>query len=394
VIPLSIPHISGKEWAYVKECLDTGWVSSVGKFVDRFENEMARYTGANHTVACASGTAALHIALMLVGVRSDDEVIVPTVAFIAPINAVNYVGAHPVFMDCDEYYNLDVSKLEEFFLRETELIGSETRNKRTGRRIAAIIPVHVFGNAVRMDALLPLCKARDIPVVEDAAESLGTVYNSGEFANRHAGTLGDIGCLSFNGNKIITTGGGGMLLTNDAKYAERAKYLTTQAKDDDTRFIHNNVGYNYRLTNVQAAIGVAQLEQMDHNLAVKKRNFEDYQQRLKPISGLHLAEPPPYARNNLWMYALQIDRNKYGADREGLMASLGAQGIQTRPVWYLNHLQQPFRHCQSYRIERATDLWDKTLNLPCSVGLSANDVERVVDCLGRRVPQTAADVRS
>jgi dTDP-4-amino-4,6-dideoxygalactose transaminase len=170
--------------------------------------------------------------------------------------------------------------------------------------------------------------------------------------------------------------------------------LTTQAKDDDTRFIHNNVGYNYRLTNVQAAIGVAQLEQMDHNLAVKKRNFEDYQQRLKPISGLHLAEPPPYARNNLWMYALQIDRNKYGADREGLMASLGAQGIQTRPVWYLNHLQQPFRHCQSYRIERATDLWDKTLNLPCSVGLSANDVERVVDCLGRRVPQTAADVRS
>lgn len=212
-IPLSVPTIQGNEWAYVKECLDTGWVSSAGKFVDRFEADVARLTGAKHAVACVNGTAALHIALQLAGVQPGDEVIVPTVTFIATVNAVRYAQATPVFMDCDDFYNLDAEKTCEFIRQETA----------KGRRIAALMPVHVFGNAAWLEELLPLCRERNIKVIEDAAESIGTVYTAGVMKGRHTGTVAELGCLSFNGNKIITTGGGGMILTDDGALAERAK---------------------------------------------------------------------------------------------------------------------------------------------------------------------------
>ncbi|HTS19117.1 MAG TPA: LegC family aminotransferase [Verrucomicrobiae bacterium] len=383
-IPLSVPVIRGKEWAYVKECLDTGWVSSAGKFVDRFETETCQYTGAKHAVACASGTAALHVALRIAGVTAGDEVIVPTVTFIASVNSIRYVDAQPVFMDCDAFYNLDAEKTRNFILHETAFTNGHTYNRHTNRRITALMPVHVFGNAVWLDELLPLCRERNIKVIEDAAESIGTRYTTGRFAGRHTGTIGDIGCLSFNGNKIITTGGGGMILTNDRADAERAKYLTTQAKDDEVRFVHNDVGYNYRLTNVQAAIGVAQLEQLPRYLEIKRTNYSAYKQTIDRIPGLHLAEGPAYASNNHWMYAMQIDRAIYGSDREQLMAKLAGHKIQTRPLWQLNHLQHPHANCQHYRIERAQHLLDVTLNLPCSVDLTPSQIERVVEVLRQK----------
>ena len=380
-IPLSVPVIQGNEWAYVKECLDTGWVSSAGKFVDRFEQETSQFTGAKYAVACATGTAALHVALRIAGVTAGDEVIVPTVTFIASINSVRYVDAHPVFMDCDEHYNLDTEKTRDFILQETVFKDGHTYNRQTNRRIAAVMPVHVFGNAVWLDELLPLCRERNIKVIEDAAESIGTKYTTGQFKGRHTGTVGDIGCLSFNGNKIITTGGGGMILTDRREYADRAKYLTTQAKDDEVRFVHNDVGYNYRLTNVQAAIGVAQLEQLPKYLDLKRKNYSAYKGEVDAIPGLDLAEGPDYAANNHWMYALQIDRAQYGLDREQLMARMGQSQIQTRPLWQLNHRQRPYTNCQHYQIDRANHLLDVTLNLPCSVDLTPAQIERVIEVL-------------
>ena len=381
MIPLSVPTLRGNEWKYVKECIDTEWVSSAGHYVDKFEMDFCTFTGANHAVACVNGTAALHVALRIVGVKPGDEVIVPTLTFIATVNAVNYMAAEPIFMDCDEYYNIDVLKTAEFLHRETVFKKGSTWNRKTGRRITAIIPVHVFGNAVKMHELVSLCGERNIKVVEDATESLGTFYSAADLNGKHTGTIGDIGCFSFNGNKIITTGGGGMIVTNVVEYAERAKYLTTQAKDDEVRYIHNEVGYNFRLTNIQAAIGVAQLELLPEFLRSKRNNYIAYKEKIERIDGLTLAESPPYARNNYWMYPLKIDREVYGKDREELMEYLKGEGIQTRPVWHLNHLQAPYSKCQSYRIEKAIYLHDVTLSIPCSTNLKMSEIEYVTERL-------------
>ena len=382
-IPLSVPVLKGNEWQYVKDCLDTGWVSSVGAYVERFEREFCAYTGAHHAVACVNGTAALQVALRIVGVQPEDEVIVPTLTFIAPVNAAHYLSARPIFMDCDDYYNIDVAKTIEFLEKETRFAQGITFNKQTGRRISALIPVHVFGNAVALEVLAPLCQARNIRIVEDATESLGTWYTAGAWAGKHSGTIGDLGCFSFNGNKIITTGGGGMIVTDNRDHAEMAKYLTTQAKDDGIRYVHHEIGYNYRLTNLQAAVGVAQLEQLPAYVETKRRNYQFYKQCIDPIPGLGIAEVPAYAANNCWMYALRIDRAEYGMDREELMQSLGEQGIQTRPVWQLNHLQKPYRDCQRYRIEKAPELLERTLNIPCSVDLTESQLGCVVEALRR-----------
>lgn len=383
LIPLSVPAIKGNEWQYVKECLDTGWVSSVGTYVEKFEQGICAYTGARYAVACVNGTSALQVSLRIVGVQPEDEVIVPTLTFIAPVNAARYLGAQPIFMDCDDYYNIDVAKTIEFIERETCYTQGYTFNKQTNRRISALIPVHVFGNAVALEALTRLCRERNIKIVEDATESLGTWYTEGIFARKHTGTLGDIGCFSFNGNKIITTGGGGMIVTDNREYAEKAKYLTTQAKDDGIRYVHHEVGYNYRLTNLQAAVGVAQLEQLPDYVKAKQRNYRAYKRGIDDIPGLRIAEIPAYADNNCWMYALQIDRTAYGMDREALMQRLGEQGIQTRPVWQLNHLQRPYHDCQRYRIEKAPDLLEQTLNIPCSVDITESQIGRVIEALCR-----------
>ena len=262
-IALSVPSLRGNEWKYIKECLDTEWVSSAGKYVDLFEQKMAEYTGAKHAIACVNGTAALQLSLRLAGVEPGDEVIVPTLTFIAPINSIIYNGATPLFVDADEFYNMDSDKTISFIKECTIFNGGYTFNKKSGKRIRAIVPVHIWGNAVWLDDLVEICNERNIAIVEDASESMGTRYLKGDFSGKHTGTIGKMGCISFNGNKIITSGGGGMILTDDDQLAERARYLSTQAKDDAINFIHNDVGYNMKLNNLCAAIGVSQINVID-----------------------------------------------------------------------------------------------------------------------------------
>ncbi len=381
MIPLSMPSIRGNEWKYVKECLDREWVSSAGDYVNRFEDDICVFTGAKFAVACVNGTAGLQIALQLVGVKPGDEVLVPTLTFIAPVNTIKYVGAEPVFMDCDRYYNIDIEKTIRFIQQETVFKDGFTINKLTKKRITAIIPVHIFGNPCNLDNLIHFCQERNIKVVEDATESLGSSYTKGLYANKQTGTVGDIGVYSFNGNKIITTGGGGMIVSNNKNYADKAKYITTQAKDDSINFIHNEVGYNYRLTNIQAAMGVAQLEMLPEYIGIKKKNYRIYKDNIDKIKGLIIADTPDYAESNKWFYCLQINKNQYQQDKDGVMAFLTDNQIDTRPIWYLNHLQKPYQSCQHYKIEKAHELLKSTLNLPCSTGLTEHQVKTVIQAL-------------
>jgi perosamine synthetase len=383
LIPLSVPCIRGNAWKYVKECLDTGWVSSAGEYVDRFEHEFARYVGARWAVACVNGTSALHVALRLAGVAAGDAVLVPTVTFIAPVNVVRYLGAEPVFFDCDEHYNLDAAKVLEFLETECDARAGGVFERASGRRVAAVVPVHVFGNAVMMDRLVHECSRLGIPVVEDSTESLGTRYSRGPFAGRHTGTIGVMGCFSFNGNKIITCGGGGMIVTDDEPLARRARYLTTQAKDDEVRFVHGDVGYNFRLTNLQAALGVSQLELLPEFLEAKRRHYQSYRAALSGVAGLRIADIPPYAENNCWMVPLQVNEREYGLDRDAVMQRLAERQIETRPLWQLNHLQAPYRACRAWEIHLAPLLLKATVNLPCSVGLTPEDLAAVVAALER-----------
>ena len=381
IIPLSEPHISGNEWEYVKECLDTGWVSSAGKYVDLFEKKIAEYTGSKYAVSCINGTSALQVSLRLVDVQPGDEVIIPTLTFIAPVNVVTFNCASLVFIDADNYYNIDIDKTIQFIENATVYKNGFTYNKTTNNKISAIIPVHVMGNASHLHELVPLCRDRNITLVEDASESLGTIYLSGPLKGKHTGTIGQLGCMSFNGNKIITTGGGGMILTDDEKLAEKVHYLTTQAKDDSIRYIHDEIGYNFRLTNIQSALGVAQLEQLPVILKRKKDIYDHYQSEIEKIDGLSISKVPDYADTNHWMNLLQIDNKVYNEDREVLMNRLEGKGIQTRPVWKLNHEQKPYKDCQYYKIENANNLVRNSLCLPSSSNLSNENLNKIISIL-------------
>jgi len=380
-ISLCVPTLDGNEWKYVKECIDSEWVSSAGKYVDLFEQKNAKYTGSNYAIACVNGTTALQISLRLAGVKPGDEVIVPTLTFIAPINAVAYNNATPIFMDADNYYNMDLEKTIEFIKNETVFKSGFTYNKIKNKRISAILPVHVWGNAYWFDELVDLCKERNIAVVEDASESLGTFYKEGKYKRKHTGTIGKLGCISFNGNKIITAGGGGMILTDDEDLAEKAKYLTTQAKDDPIRYIHNEIGYNFRLTNIQAALGVAQLEQLPTILKRKKGIYNFYRSTLGDIDGLSISRVPDYADNNHWLNLLKLDSEVFGVNHEALMQRLEKNGVQTRPVWMLNHKQIPYRNYQSYKIENANNLVESSLCLPSSSNLTFENLHNIVNNL-------------
>ena len=379
-IPLSVPNISGNEWKYVKECIDTEWVSSAGKYVELFEKKIVEYTKSKYAIACVNGTAAIQVSLQLAGVKAGDEVIVPSLTFIAPINAVVYNNATPIFMDSDNYYNIDALKTIEFIKDETYFKNGNTYNKITDNKISAILIVHVWGNACFLDELLLLCKEKNIVMVEDASESLGTFYKD-KLKKKHTGTVGSLGCLSFNGNKIITTGGGGIILTDDELLSNRAKYLTTQAKDDPVRYIHNEIGYNFRLTNIQAALGVAQLEKLPEILKRKKEIHDLYKSKIKKITGLSISDTPEYATNNHWLTILQIEENIYGKNIEELMKKLSKNGIQTRPVWKLNHKQKPFKNYQSYNIQNSKKLTEISLCLPSSSNLTNENLDLVVSRL-------------
>ena len=373
-IPLSVPEIRGNEWKYVKECLDTGWVSSVGAFVDRFERELAAYVGTKHSVAASSGTAALHIALLVAGVEPDDEVLVSTLTFIAPANAIRYAGAWPVFIDAErDHWQMDAGKVARFLEEECRWQGGELRNKLTGRRIKAILPVHILGHPVDIDPILEVARKYNLLVVEDATESLGAKYKG-----RMVGHLGDIACFSFNGNKIITTGGGGMIVTDDEARSRRAKYLTTQAKEDPVEYIHHEIGYNYRLTNIQAAMGCAQMEQLDDYLAAKLRIAAAYDEQFSDLPWITPMREAPWAESIFWLYTILVDEEVQRAGSRDLMRALAEQGIQARPLWQPLHLSPAYTGCQSYQCEVADELNRMALSLPCSSGLTVEDQQRVI----------------
>jgi perosamine synthetase len=375
LIPLSVPEIRGNEWRYVKECLDTNWVSSVGPFVDRFERMMAEYLGAEHAVATVNGTAALHIALLLAGVEPGDEVLVPTLTFISPANAVRYAGAVPVFVDVEpEHWQMDPGLVSEFLERECRWADGALHNKATGRRIAAVLPVHLLGHPVDVDPVLEVVRKYGLHVVEDATESLGAMYKE-----RPVGKLGDIACFSFNGNKIVTTGGGGMVVTDDDELASRAKYLTTQAKDHPVEYVHNEIGYNYRLSNLLAAIGCAQMEQVDGYVAAKRRIAASYDQGFEDVPGISGMKEASWAFSTYWMYTALVDEAEFDMDSRALLAALEEAEIQARPLWQPMHLSRAHAGAQSVLSGVSERLYAQAISLPCSVGLSTADQERVLD---------------
>ena len=376
-IPLCVPALGGNEWQYVKECLDTNWVSSAGPFVDRFEEMVATYVGGKHATATVNGTAALHIALLVAGIGSDDEVLLPALTFIAPANAVRYVGAWPVFIDVEpDYWQLDPSRVNDFLLRECRTVDGKLINARSGRRVRAMMPVHILGHPCDMDSLMEIARRFDLLVIEDATESLGAKYKG-----RMIGTHGDISCFSFNGNKIITTGGGGMVVTNRSDWGDKAKYLTTQAKDDPVEYVHTQVGYNYRLPNMQAAFGCAQMEVLDRFVDIKRRIAANYTDALQGVPGISFMKEASWAISTFWLYTILIDETTYGLSSRELLARLGQHHIQARPLWQPLHHSPAHAASQSTSIHVADKIHAAALSLPCSVGLTQNDQSKVIEVI-------------
>ena len=379
-IPLSVPNLKGNEQKYVSHAVETEWVSTAGPYVEDFEKSIADYVGMPAAVACQSGTAGLHIALLLCGVTAGDMVLVPTLTFIAAVNPVKYIGAEPMFMDCDDSLCMDPDKLEQFCCEECRLENGTLYHKNTGRRIPAMVVVHVFGNMADMVRILDIAERYHLQVVEDATEALGTEYTEGPFAGKFAGTMGDVGVYSFNGNKIITTGGGGMLVSRHPERAAHAKHLTTQAKSDPANFKHDEIGYNYRLTNLQAALGLAQMEQLEDFIAVKERNYRLYKEFAQEVPGLTVKDFRPGTRSNHWFYALCCEK-PYPWTCQQVIARLKENQIQARPIWGLIHEQLPYLQSHSYGIDRAKHYWDCVVNVPCSTNLTEADVRRVCEAL-------------
>lgn len=361
-IGLHEPNFSGNEWAYVKECLDTGWVSSVGKFVDRFEGQLAEYTGVKRAVAIVNGTAALHICLKLVGVERGDEVLVPALTFVATANAVTYCEAIPHFVDCeDRTLGLDPRKLTDYLIEIAEIRPDGCFNKLTGHRIKAVVPMHTFGHPMDLEPLAELCQRFKIELVEDAAEALGSYYKG-----HHTGNWGRMSALSFNGNKVVTTGGGGAILTNDENLAKLAKHITTTAKlPHKWEFYHNMVGYNYRLPNINAALGCAQLEQLPDFLEKKRALAQRYMEALKGVAGIRFFVEPEFARSNYWLNSLLLDEEA-AKERDAFLELTNNQGIMTRPAWILMHKLPMFGDCPKMDLQVAEGLERRLINIPSS----------------------------
>ncbi len=378
-IPLSVPNFSGNEKRYVNDAVISEWVSTGGSMVSEFEEKFAEYTHMPRAVACNSGTSGLHLALMAAGVGSGDEVLAPTLTFIAAVNPIRYVGAQPVFIGCGQSLCLCPDLAREWICAHTEQRGGKCFNTRTGAQVKALMAVHVFGNMAAMPELVQLCKEYGLTLIEDATEALGTCYTEGPYQGRMAGTIGDIGAYSFNGNKIITTGAGGMVVSNHADWAAHAKHLSTQAKADELQFYHDEIGYNYRMTNLQAALGLAQLEQLEGFIAHKNRMYEFYRKRLDGKNGFRILPFRAGVRSNRWFYSLYLEDARH--ERDAVIAALREQRIQTRPVWALIHEQADYGACERYGTELAEDFRAKIVNLPCSTNLTEADAQRVADAL-------------
>jgi len=377
VIPLAVPHLAGNEARYLQECVDTNFVSSVGPFVDRFESLVAERSGAAHAVAVSSGTAGLHAALLAAGVSRDDLVVVPAFTFVASANAVSHCGALPWLVDVSEAeWTLDPEQLAGAFERETRRDGESLVHAASGRRVAAVLPVHVLGAPADMDPILALARAHGVPVVADAAAALGSLYRG-----EPPGALGaDLSVFSFNGNKTVTAGGGGAIVGADASLCDRARHLTTTGRSDDD-YTHDVVAFNSRMTNLQAAVGCAQLEQLDALVAAKRRIAQRYDEALGDAPGVSLFPRAPWAQSACWMSGVRVS----GVPE--LVERLGERGIGARPFWKPIHLQPPYREAPRAPLPVSEAIWSEILTLPCSAGLAPEDQETVIeallDCLAR-----------
>lgn len=360
-VPLSVPKFIGNEKKYLEECIDTTFVSSVGKFVDRFEEMVAEYTGAKKAVVCVSGTNALHMAMMLVGVERDDEVLTQALTFIATCNAISYIGAHPVFIDVDkDTMGLSPKAVKAWLGVNAEIMDGSCYNKQTGRRIKCCVPMHTFGHPVHLDELVKVCNEWHIELVEDAAESIGSFYKG-----KHTGTFGKVGAISFNGNKTITTGGGGMLLFMDEELGQFAKHLTTQAKVPHRwEFVHDHIGYNYRMPNINAAIGCAQMEHLEEFVLNKRETANQYAEFFKGIEEVNFFTEPANCRSNYWLNAV-ILKDKQA--QLNFLQQTNDNGVMTRPIWELMNRLPMFEHCQNDGLKNTIWFADRVVNIPSSV---------------------------
>ena len=361
-VALHEPSFNGNEIAYLTECINSTYVSSVGKFVDRFEKELAEYTGAKYVVAVVNGTAALHIALKLAGVLPGDEVLIPALTFVATANSVIYCNATPHFVDSEELtLGIDSNKLREYLKANTEQVSNECININTGKIIRAIVPMHTFGHPSDLEGLLSVAHDFNIAMVEDAAEALGSYYGG-----KHVGTFGKLGTLSFNGNKTITTGGGGAIVTDDESIARHAKHLVNTAKLPHAwEFNHNEVGFNYRMPNLNAALGCAQLEQLPAKLNFKRELFNKYQRAFEEVEEINLFAEPVKSKSNYWLQTLLLKKGDF-SKRDSILASTNAAGLMTRPAWMLINKLEPFKIYQSMELNCALSLEKRIINIPSS----------------------------
>ncbi|WP_026811012.1 LegC family aminotransferase [Arenibacter latericius] len=373
MIPLSTPKLEGNEWKYVKDCLDTGWISSAGSYVTQFEEMVAEYAGAKYGVACMNGTVGLHISQILLGVTADDHVIAPNITFIATLNAIKYTGATPILIDVDpNNWQMDLDLLEEYLhehttLKETDA-GQFSFDNRTNKRVRAIMPVHVLGNIGDMDRLMAIANTYHLEVIEDTTEALGSTFN-----DKHAGTFGKLGVFSFNGNKIISTGGGGVIVTDDEELAKKAKHLTTQAKVSAMDYIHDEIGYNYRLVNVLAAIGVAQMEQFPAILDNKRTMDAFYREQLNGVGDIKFQEIPEGTNPNGWLFTFSTSRMRE------LLDYLNANGVQSRPFWMpMNQLDMFKDEFYFNKTDVSASVYDSSISIPSSAGITQEQMETVV----------------
>ena len=385
-IPNCVPHTAGNEIAYLKECINTGWISPVGPFVDRFEKEFADYHNVESATAVSSGTAAIHLGLMALGIKEGDLVLCPTITFIGSVNPIKYLGAKPVFLGVDSNtLNVNVESLNYFLKTETEKRGDKLVHKRDGHRIGALIVVHLYGNPAEMEPIMDLAQHYGLPILEDAAESLGAKYK-GELV----GTIGDVGCFSFNGNKIITTGGGGMIISRHPKKTRFCKHLSTQSKSDSFEFIHDNIGYNYRLSNLCAAVGTAQMERLD-DFIKRKRDHADYYKKLLSDSRIiEIISPESNCFGTYWMTLAQV---KNTGNRPGYMLNklriLSKNGLGVRPIWHPIHTLSLYKDAIYFGDDNFVNLYQSILCLPSSVGLTQDEIDTTVKLVRHNFEQSS-----
>lgn len=383
-IPLSIPNFEGNEKKYVLDAVEQGWVSTGGAYITKLERMLADYLHTEEATACQSGTSGIHLALIECGVLPGDMVLVPTLTFIAAVNPVRYQFAEPVFLDCDKSLCVDPVKLRQFCEQECTLKENRLVHNLTQKTVKALIVVHVFGNFADMEAIMEIAETYHIKVIEDATESLGSRYEKGRFAGKYAGAIGDFGVFSFNGNKIITTGGGGAVTAKNAETVRHIRYLSTQAKDDPHFYIHDEVGYNYRMTNLQAALGVAQMEKLEEFIERKHKNYELYRELFSDFAYGKLLGFREDTYSNQWFYALELN-GKLKFPLRNLIERLETFGVQTRAVWGLIHRQKPYQNCLAYEMERAPYYSGCILNLPCSTQITEEEIRYAAQTIQREI---------